>query len=441
MSARIPKIAIVGRPNVGKSSLFNRLIRKRKAIVAPEPGVTVDRIEEEIELFGKKVKLIDTGGITEKEGVIEKEIREQVKRAIEEADLLWFLVDAKEGLHPLDQIVAEKLRQTEKKVFLVVNKADNETLKQSAYEFLSLGIEPMFTISVTQKKGITELIEKSLKVLPEESYKEETKIPEETDGICKIAVIGRPNVGKSSIINYLVGDQRTVVSEIPGTTKDAVDVKLETSHGIVLLIDTAGLRRKSRVSSKLEAYSITRTVESIRRCDVAVLVVDSTEGITDQDKKIAGLIMKEKKGVIVALNKWDLIKEGGHQLLKDAREELYFLPNCPFLLTSAVTGKGLNRIIPEALEINRLLNTRVNTAKVNKAIESIVEHHHPPASKGKYIKIYYGTQVETKPPTFVVFSNYPEEIPDHYKRYFEKSLREKLGFDKVPIEVIWRKRT
>ncbi len=435
---RAPKIAIVGRPNVGKSSLFNRLIRKRKAIVAPDPGVTVDRIEEEVELLGRKVILIDTGGITEREGVIEQEIRAQVERAIEEAELLWFLVDAKEGLHPLDEVVAERLRHTQKPVILVVNKADNQDLINSSYEFLKLGFEPMFPISVTQKKGITKLVEESLKLIPEVV---EEEADEEVQELCKIAVVGRPNVGKSSIINYLVGDKRTAVSEIPGTTKDAVDIKLETPSGAVVLIDTAGLRRKSRVSSKLEAYSITRTVDSIRRCDVAVLVVDSTEGVTDQDKKIAGLIMKEKKGVIVALNKWDLVKKDGHAVIRDAREELYFLPNCPFLLTSAVTGKGLNRIVPEALEINRILETRVKTSRVNRAIEEVVAHHHPPAVRGRYIKIYYGTQVETKPPTFVVFSNYPEEIPDHYKRYFEKSLREKLGFDKVPIQILWRKRT
>ncbi len=435
---RAPKIAIVGRPNVGKSSLFNRLARKRKAIVAPDPGVTVDRIEEEVELLdGRKVIIIDTGGITEKEGVIESAIREQVSQAIEEADLLWFLVDAKEGLHPLDEIVAEKLRQTQKPVFLVVNKADNKNLKNAMYEFYKLGMEPVFPISVTQKKGITELLEATLKILPTYVEEEGADISE----ICKIAVVGRPNVGKSSIINYLMGEKRTVVSEIPGTTKDAVDVKLETPNGTVILIDTAGLRRKSRVSSKLEAYSITRTVESIRRCDVAVLVIDATEGVTEQDKKIAGLIVKEKRGIIVALNKTDLINST-RELVRNAREELYFLPElAPFILTSALTGRGLNRIVPEAIEINETLSTRVKTWKVNKAIQSIVAHHHPPASKGKYIKIYYGTQVETKPPTFVVFSNYPEEIPDHYKRYFEKSLREHLGFSKVPIEVIWRKRT
>ncbi len=430
---RPPKIAIVGRPNVGKSSLFNRLIRKRRAIVAPEPGVTVDRIEEDVELLGRRVTLIDTGGFTEKEGAIERGIREQVERAMEEAELLWFVVDAKEGLHPLDEVVAERLRHTQKPVFLVVNKVDNEAIKNSMYEFFSLGVEPVFPISVTQGRGIGELVEESLKLLPEAVE------VEGEEQLCRIAVVGRPNVGKSSIVNYLVGDRRAVVSEIPGTTKDAVDVRLDTPEGSVVLIDTAGLRRKSRVSSKLEAYSITRTVESIRRCDVALLVTDATEGITEQDKKIAGLVMKEKKGIMVALNKSDLVG-GLSQRVREAREELYFLPACPIFPTSAVTGRGLSKVVPEALSIREQMKRRVNTSRVNRAIEATVAHHHPPSHRGRYIKIYYGTQVDVDPPTFVVFSNYPEEIPDSYRRYFEKSLRERLGFEKVPIVVFWRKR-
>ncbi len=430
---RPPKIAIVGRPNVGKSSLFNRLIRKRRAIVAPEPGVTVDRIEEDVELLGRRVTLIDTGGFTEKEGAIERGIREQVERAMEEAELLWFVVDAKEGLHPLDEVVAERLRHTQKPVFLVVNKVDNEAIKNSMYEFFSLGVEPVFPISVTQGRGIGELVEESLKLLPEAVE------VEGEEQLCRIAVVGRPNVGKSSIVNYLVGDRRAVVSEIPGTTKDAVDVRLDTPEGSVVLIDTAGLRRKSRVSSKLEAYSITRTVESIRRCDVALLVTDATEGITEQDKKIAGLVMKERKGIMVALNKSDLVG-GLSQRVREAREELYFLPACPIFPTSAVTGRGLSKVVPEALSIREQMKRRVNTSRVNRAIEATVAHHHPPSHRGRYIKIYYGTQVDVDPPTFVVFSNYPEEIPDSYRRYFEKSLRERLGFEKVPIVVFWRKR-
>ncbi len=430
---RPPKIAIVGRPNVGKSSLFNRLIRKRRAIVAPEPGVTVDRIEEDVELLGRRVTLIDTGGFTEKEGAIERGIREQVERAMEEAELLWFVVDAKEGLHSLDEVVAERLRHTQKPVFLVVNKVDNEAIKNSMYEFFSLGVEPVFPISVTQGRGIGELVEESLKLLPEAVE------VEGEEQLCRIAVVGRPNVGKSSIVNYLVGDRRAVVSEIPGTTKDAVDVRLDTPEGSVVLIDTAGLRRKSRVSSKLEAYSITRTVESIRRCDVALLVTDATEGITEQDKKIAGLVMKERKGIMVALNKSDLVG-GLSQRVREAREELYFLPACPIFPTSAVTGRGLSKVVPEALSIREQMKRRVNTSRVNRAIEATVAHHHPPSHRGRYIKIYYGTQVDVDPPTFVVFSNYPEEIPDSYRRYFEKSLRERLGFEKVPIVVFWRKR-
>lgn len=434
LSQKLPKIAIVGRPNVGKSSLFNRLIRKRKAIVAPEPGVTVDRIEEEIEFEGKKAILIDTGGITEREGIIEQEIREQVQKAIEEADILLFMVDAKEGIHPLDELVAEQLRKTHKKVYLVINKVDNEKIAVGISEFYKLGINSVFSISVTQNKGIRELCEKVFSELPEPENEE---LPDET---CKIAIVGRPNVGKSSIVNFIVGDKRVAVSEIPGTTKDAVDTHLDTPFGRIVLIDTAGLRRKSRVSSKLEAYSITRTTESIRRSDVSVLVIDALEGVTEQDKKIAGLIMKEKKPVIVLINKIDLFEKDKSSLLKEAKEELYFLPDAPFILSSAITGAGIHKIIKTAVKLNEISKKRVKTSVVNKAIQEIVAHHNPPAYKGKYIKIYYGTQVEVKPPTFVVFSNYPEYIPEHYKRYFEKKLREKLGFREVPIEILWRKR-
>ncbi|NPA15700.1 MAG: ribosome biogenesis GTPase Der [Deferribacteres bacterium] len=432
---RLPKIAIVGRPNVGKSSLFNAWIRKRKAIVAPEPGVTVDRIEEEVELNGKRAVLIDTGGVTEREGVIEDGIRSQVRRAIDEADVILFVVDAKEGIHPLDELVANMLRDVKKPVFLVVNKVDNERIEAVAYEFYRLGIEPVFFISVAQRQGLGELIEKVFSVLPEALEE-----PQQ-DEVCRISVVGRPNVGKSSIINRIIGDERTLVSEIPGTTKDAVDVELETPEGKVVLIDTAGLRRKSRVSSKLEAYSISRTTNSIKRSDVAILVLNATEGVTEQDKKIAGLVMKEKKGIVVAINKIDLFEGDLNELMKDARLELYFLPeDAPFIFTSAVTGKGINRLVREALEVQKLRKVRVKTSLVNRAIEEIVSRHHPPSVGGRYIKIYYGTQVDVEPPQFVVFSNYPEEIPEHYKRYFEKALSKSLGFSKVPIEVMWRKR-
>ena len=434
LSRKLPKIAIVGRPNVGKSSLFNAWIKKRKAIVSPDPGVTVDRIEEEIEHEDKRAILIDTGGVTEREGVLEKAIKDQVEKAIAEADLIIFMVDAKEGLHPLDELVADKLRASDKPVFLVVNKVDNENLERGIYEFYKLGIEPVFSISVAQRRGLADLLEEVFSILPE-------SFPEEENILCGIAIVGRPNVGKSSIINRLLGEDRTVVSEIPGTTKDAVDIKLSTPSGTVILIDTAGLRRKSRVSSKLEAYSITRTTGSIKRSDVSVLVIDALEGVTDQDKKIAGIILREKKGIIVAINKIDLYTGDLNKLMRTARDALYFLPeNAPIFFCSAVTGKGLNRIITEAIEIQHIRGVRVKTSLVNKAIEEIVSHHHPPASKGKYIKIYYCTQVGVYPPQFVVFSNYPEEIPEHYKRYFEKSLSASLGFSKVPIDVVWRKR-
>lgn len=432
------KIVIVGRPNVGKSTFFNRMVGYRKAIVSPDKGVTRDRVEAVVDIQGRKAILVDTGGIVEEGGEIESQIKEQVDYAIREADLILFLVDAIEGLHPLDKSIADWLRRTDKNVFLVVNKCDNELIEMNAQEFYSLGFERVFFISSAHKIGFGDLIDNMMEYL---SSEEDEGVGIDFVDVPKVAFVGRPNVGKSSLINRILGTKRVIVSDIPGTTRDAVDVLVELHGERYIFIDTAGLRRKSRVSSKLEAYTITRTVESIRRSDVVVLLIDSLEQVTDQDKKIAGLIIKEKKPIIVALNKIDLYSGSLKELIQNVKDELYFIPEeAPIIPISALTGKNVNRLIPEIKELYRLIGIRVQTSVVNRAIERIVDRFHPHVKSGKPIKVYYGTQVEVRPPSFVVFANFPEELDESYKRYFEKQLAKELGFEKVPIEVLWRKR-
>jgi GTP-binding protein len=429
------KVVIVGRPNVGKSTLFNKWVGDRKAIFSPDKGVTRDRIESLVEILGKKAILVDTGGIVESEGSIESQIREQVNYAINEADLILFFVDALEGLHPLDKTIADWLRRTEKNVILVVNKCDNETIKMSAQEFYTLGFGHVFFISSAHKIGLGDLLEEISK------YVDEELVQIDLEAMPKIAFIGKPNVGKSSLINKILGSNRVIVSDIPGTTRDAVDIVAEIGGEKYVFIDTAGLRRKSRVSTKLEAYSITRTVESIERADVVVLLVDSTQGITEQDKKIAGVVVKRKKPIIIALNKIDIFEGSVKELLENVKSEFYFIPEgAPIIPISAVTGKNIGRLLSEIRGVYTISGTRRKTSEVNKAIEAIVAKYHPYVKSGKPIKVYYGTQVGVRPPSFVVFANFPEEVSSDYKRYFEKNIAKELGFEKVPIEVVWRKR-
>lgn len=433
---KLPKVVIVGRPNVGKSTFFNKIVGYRKAIVSPDKGVTRDRIEAVVEVFDRRFILVDTGGVVEENyDIIEKEVVDQVYYSIEEADLILFMVDGKEGLHPLDKTIADKLRRANKNVFLIVNKCDNESIEISAQEFYSLGIDSVFFISAIHKIGFEELFNKLCEVLPE------VDLREDMSSYPKIAFVGRPNTGKSSLINKILGSKRVIVTDIPGTTRDAIDVVAEIGGKGFIFIDTAGLRRKSRVSSKLEAYTITRTVESIRRADVVIMLIDSVEGVTDQDKKIAGLIIKEKKPVIVALNKIDIFSGNVFDLINTTKSEFYFLPEeVPLVPTSAVTGKGIKRLLSEVKTLFELSSRRIKTSLVNRAARNVVERYHPSVKSGKPIKVYYCTQVNTRPPTFAVFANYPEELTDSYKKYFERNLAKELGFEKIPIEVLWRKR-
>ena len=431
------KVALVGRTNVGKSSLFNRIFKKRTAIVSPKPGVTLDRIEESLKLNGKRVVFTDTGGVPAEEDHFTPHLLKQWHRAVEEADLVLFMVDAKDGLTPLDEEVASILRKKEKRMILVINKVDNPQKEEEIIgEFSPLGIETCLTTSVVHGRGVRLLLETIEEMVPEEEE-------EEPPPTATLAILGRPNVGKSSLVNLLAGKERVVVTEIPGTTRDAVDVLVEWEGNRLLLVDTAGLRRKSRVSSSLEAYSITRSVEAIKRASVCLLMLDASEGPTEQDQKIASVVMRNYRPLVVALNKWDLItKEDRSLVLADTLRMFRFIPDLPLYFTSTVTQKGIKRVMEEILELNRLYHTRVQTSKVNEALEELVRRHQPPIqSTGKRAKPLYATQVDVAPPHIVLFASESFYVPKSYIQYLRTGFQELLGLKNIPIKLsIKRKR-
>ena len=434
----LPKIAIVGRPNVGKSSLFNLLARKRKAVTAPRPGVTIDRLEEEITWEGKKALLIDTGGMGLKEGLLGEEIQRQAQKAMEEAHGCIFMVDVRDGLHPLDKEIHTLLKKSGKPYVVAVNKVDSPKWEREATAFFELGEEELFPISVLQKKGIHDLMEGLFQRMDVDRPKEEP--PPSTTRAIPLAIVGRPNVGKSSLLNRLLGEERVVVSETPGTTRDAIEVTLRYKGKDFILIDTAGLRRKARVDSKLEAYSITRTVNSIRKAHVCLLLIDGREGPTTQDQKIAGLIERERRVCLIAVSKADLLsprdKERLEALLK---VKFHFLPPFKPIYTSAVTGKGVTRVLDEAASLDRKFTVQVATSTLNTALEKVLSRH-APTVEGKRLKIYYATQASTAPPHFLLFTNMPQKVSPAFRRYLEKALAEELGLEGVPLKLTFKPR-
>lgn len=428
-----PIVAIVGRPNVGKSTLFNKLVGDTVSIVKDEPGVTRDRLYRETEWLGREFILVDTGGLEpHTKDYIMSKVRQQAEVAIYEADIIVFLVDAKSGITALDEEVATVLRKTQKTVILAINKVDDFAIyEQNIYEFYGLGFSNIVAISAEHKKNIGDLLDEVV------SEFELLENPEEEEGL-KIAVIGRPNVGKSSLVNRFLGEERMIVSEIAGTTRDAIDTKFEYNGNKYILIDTAGIRRKSKIEEDLEYYSVLRSIKAIKRADVCFMLLDSKEGITDQDKRIAGIAHEEKKPVIITVNKWDLIDKEEYSMKsyeEEARTFIQFLNYAPFEFISALQGKRILKLIEKSEQIYGEYQKEISTGVLNQVFREALILNPPPTRKGRVLKINYITQVSTAPPKFVMFANDPEIVHFSYIRYIENKLREAFGFYGSPIEI------
>ena len=424
-----PIVAMVGRPNVGKSTLFNKLAGKRISIVQDTPGVTRDRVYAESEWLNRKFTMIDTGGIEpESSDIIVKQMRRQAQIAIEMADVIVFVVDGKEGLTAADQEVAQMLRKSKKPVVLVVNKIDRLALEENSYEFYNLGIGDPITISASQGLGLGDMLDEVVK------YFNDPSEDEEDDEYIRIAMIGKPNVGKSSLINRLLGEERVIVSNVPGTTRDSIDSYLETEDGKFILVDTAGLRRKSKVKEEIERYSVIRTYAAIEKADVAILVIDAEQGITEQDEKIIGYAHEMNKAIIEKDDK----TLSNYQ--KDLQQKLKFMPYAKYLFISALTGQRVHKILSTAKYCYDNYSKRVSTGLLNDVISKAVLMKEPPVVALKRLKIYYATQVATKPPKFVFFVNDPNLLHFSYGRYLENQLRESFDFDGTGIEIEYRAR-
>ena len=434
-----PIVAIVGRPNLGKSTLFNVLAGEKISIVQDTPGVTRDRIYADINWLDYNFTLIDTGGIEpESDNIILKSMREQAEIAIETADVILFMTDVRQGMVDDDAKVADMLRRSKKPIVLVVNKVDSfEKFMPDVYEFYNLGLGDPHPISGSSRLGIGDMLDEVVSHF-NESAKDDTE-----DERPRIAIIGKPNVGKSSIINKLLGEDRVIVSDIAGTTRDAVDTEIVRNGREYVFIDTAGLRRKSKIKEDIERYSIIRTVSAVERCNVAVLVIDATEGITDQDAKIAGIAHDRGKGMIIAVNKWDAIEKNDKTIYKfteEIRNKLSYMPYAELLFISAQTGQRLPKLFETIDAVIENHSLRIATGVLNEIMSEAVAMQQPPSDKGKRLKLYYITQVSVKPPTFVIFVNDKELMHFSYTRYIENRIRESFGFRGTPLKFIIRER-
>jgi len=432
-------VAIVGRPNVGKSTLFNRLVGQRKAIVDETAGVTRDRIYGKSDWNGIDFSVIDTGGwITNSDDIFEGEIRKQVKLAIEEADVILFLVDVATGITDMDTEVANLLRRTEKKVLLVVNKVDNHLRQFDSYEFYNLGLGDPFTVSSINGSGTGDLLDEVVK-----SFSKEDEQDEEELEIPKISIVGRPNVGKSSIINALVGEERNIVTPIAGTTRDSVHSRYNKYGHDFIMIDTAGLRKKGKVTEDLEFYSVLRSVRTIENSDVCILMVDATQGIEAQDLNIFNLIVRNRKGVVLVVNKWDLVEKDHKttaEYTKAIKERIAPFQDVPIVFTSAITKQRILKVLEEAMMVYQNRTQRISTSELNEFTQEVVDAYPPPAWKGKFIKIKYATQLPTHAPSFAFFCNLPQYVKEPYKRYIENKIRERYNFSGVPMQIFFRKK-
>lgn len=434
----LPVVSIVGRPNVGKSTIFNRLIGERKAIVHDESGVTRDRHYGESYWNGRDFTVIDTGGyLPDEMDVMVVGIREQVFIALEESDLVLFVVDTDLGLNSLDKAVASILRQQDRPVLVIANKADNEFRRLSASEFYELGFEEIFPISAISGTGTGELLDRIVELLPE-------TLPEEESDSPKLAFIGRPNVGKSSLVNALLDDERSIVTDIAGTTRDSINSKFTYNGKEYILVDTAGLRKRVKVKENIEFYSTVRSERAIRECDVAILILDAERGFEDQDKRVLREAEKFNKALIIVLNKWDLIEDKDTNTVKEFEKYIYeSVPNMdyvPILTISALNKKRIHKVIELADKVIEERRKQIGTSELNNFLEQLLRGRSLPMKRGRQLKINYMTQVKTNPPVFKFFMNNPQDMPPNYRRYIENQLREKYGFIGAPITMVFRQK-
>ena len=431
-------VAIVGRPNVGKSTLFNRLLGRRKAIVEDFPGVTRDRHYAEITRYDKPFLLVDTGGFEPQTAdQLLCQMREQSQMAVEEADIIIHLLDVRDGLTAADKEIAAMLRRAEKPVLYVVNKVDGDKQDLAAHEFYGLGIDRYIPLSAEHGRGVGELIDTLNDLLPDMSPSDDS------DTEVRLALIGRPNVGKSSLVNRILGYERVVANPVAGTTRDSIDTPFMFDDQRYVLIDTAGIRRKGKVTVALEKYSAIHALKAMDRAHVVLMVLDATEGVTDQDLSVAGYAYEKGRAIILLINKWDVPEKDNHTMklfIEDIQRRFKFLPFAPHLFVSALSGQRINKIMPLVKEVADQFNHRVPTGQINQGLEEFIAKHPPSMVRGQRLKFYYATQSAVRPPTFVLFSNRPDDVHFSYERYLINCFREKFKFDKVPVRLQFRGR-
>jgi GTP-binding protein len=445
-SAACPLVALIGRPNVGKSTLFNRITRSRDALVDPTPGVTRDRHYARASWEERSFMLVDTGGIEDggedsASGQFSSHIRTQAMQAMEEADLIILLLDGRQGVMPGDHELVELLRRTDKTVFFAVNKIDAPEIENELLApFWELGVEQLWALSADHGYGFGTLME----ALAEKMDAEAAPAAELPENTVKLAFLGRPNVGKSSMINAIMGQERMIVSAVAGTTRDAVDTLLSRDEHHYLLIDTAGIRRKGKTQDKLEKFSVLKALHSLSRCDIAVVLIDAEEGVTEQDTKVIGYTQEQGRALIILINKWDLLQDDKKRqdaLLEELRMAMNFIPFAPVFKVSAKTGAGIKRLFPEIGKMHRQFTQRFPTAALNRLLEDAKAKHEPPMYQGRRLKLYYTAQISTAPPSFAIISNYPKGIHFSYQRYLSNRFREGLGLDRVPLRLFFRERS
>ena len=447
---QLPVVAIVGRPNVGKSTLFNRLVGGRRAIVDDLPGVTRDRNYAEAEWRGQRYCLVDTGGFeSNQEDDLQSNVQSQSRLAVSEADAIIFLFDGKAGLNPLDRDAVDQLRKASKPVFFAVNKLESRQRAENLYEFYALGIEPLYSISAEHGVGVGELLDDVMRQLPApqpDADGAEAQTEEEKNQITaplRVAVVGRPNVGKSTLINRLLGFERSVVDSTPGTTRDSLDTPFELLGESCILVDTAGIRRKARIDNRIEQFSVSQSLKAVERADLIIHVIDGPEGVTDQDAQILSYAVHRGKALLLAVNKWDLMtrENSDPDVYRDeVRYRLAFLDYAPITFISAGTGYGIRKMLETAAKVLKSFRRRLPTSQLNQALQQIVKAHTPPLFRGKPVKFYYGTQTGTAPPTITLFVNITRALPASYEKYLIGQLRENLGLDQAPIKLVFRPR-